>query len=72
VAIGIVKNGWLMVPYTGPELLAIEIGVGGSWTPAYLDSDNGQRIAMIKTMIPEGQTVAADIRTSTPLVDDGS
>ncbi len=71
MAIGIVKNGWLIVPYSGPELLAIEIGVGGVWTPAYLDYDAGSRIAMIKTMIPEGQSVAVDVRTRTPEIDSG-
>ncbi len=71
MAIAYSKGGWLMMIYTGPELMAVEIGVGGVWTPAYLDYDAGQRVAMIKTMIPEGQQVAADIRTRAPVVDDG-
>ncbi len=39
---------WLVVPYDGPELAVIEIGFAGHWMPAYLDHEDGQRIAMIR------------------------
>lgn len=71
MAIGYSKNGWLMVVYTGPEMLSIEINSGGTWVPAYLDYDQGARIAMIPTMLPEGQTANVQIRTSPPVIDDG-
>ena len=72
MAIAYSKHGWLMTPYSGPELMAVEIEAGGTWTPAYLDYDAGQRIAMIPTMLPEGQTAVVGIRTRPPEIDDGS
>lgn len=41
-------DGWLIVPYSGPELTVVEIGVAGLWTPAYLDYDGGQRVAKVR------------------------
>jgi hypothetical protein len=48
---------WLVVPYAGPELAIIEIGIGGRWVPAYLDHEDGQRVAMIRHdgVLPGGQ-----------------
>jgi len=43
-----VTGGWLTVPYDGPEICVIEIGFGGTWTPAYLDHEDGQRTAIIR------------------------
>lgn len=48
------KNGWLVVPYDGPELVVIEIGLGGRWIPAYLDWEDGQRVAQIRWEGPFG------------------
>lgn len=43
------QGGWIAVPYTGPELTTIEMQVGGTWYPAFLDFDGqGRRIAMIR------------------------
>lgn len=39
---------WLIVPFEGPEMAVIEIGFAGEWFPAYLDHEDGQRIAMIR------------------------
>lgn len=41
-------HSWLVVPYDGPELAAIEIGFHGRWQHAFLDHKDGQRIAMIR------------------------
>lgn len=45
------RNGWLLVDYSGPELVLIEIGTGTGetiWKPAYLDWVDGQRVAKIR------------------------
>lgn len=39
---------WLVVPYDGPEHAVIEIGFAGRWQHAYLDHEDGQRIAMTR------------------------
>jgi hypothetical protein len=42
------EDGWLRVPYTGPEITLIEIGLSGDWHPAFLDWAGGQRVAQIR------------------------
>lgn len=44
------SGGWLKVPYDGPELTVIEIGLAdGSWHPAFRDwDDDGTRVVMIQ------------------------
>jgi hypothetical protein len=49
-----VTNGWLVVPCSGPELTKIEVGIqSGSgapvWRPAFLDWEDGQRVAKVRT-----------------------
>lgn len=40
------RDGWLMIPYDGPEMALIEIGFDRHYTPAYLDwDDEGRRVA---------------------------
>lgn len=43
-------GGWLKVPYDGPELVVIEIGLAdGTWHPAFRDwDDDGTRVVMIR------------------------
>lgn len=43
-------NGWIEVPYTGPEAAVVELSIEpGAWLPAYLDHDsNGQRVAKVR------------------------
>lgn len=47
-----VKDGWLMVPYTGADLSRVEIATGerdpGPWNPAFLSWDGRERVAMIR------------------------
>ena len=44
-----IEEGWLRVPYDGPELTLIEIGVGDEWFHAFLDWDAaGRRVAQIR------------------------
>lgn len=46
--LGEVKNGWLRVPYDGPEIAIIEMRVGNRWLDAYLDYDEaGHRTAQV-------------------------
>jgi len=46
------RDGWLTVPYNGPDIARVHIGVGtaGSveWTPAFLDWVDGVRVAKIR------------------------
>lgn len=41
-------NGWLILPYRGPELATIEFKIEEEMYPAYLDFHSGQRIAKIR------------------------
>lgn len=54
-------NGWLKVPYDGPDLCLVEIGVGPGpqWAPAFLDWLGSQRCAQIRP--PESTGRAADV-----------
>lgn len=60
-----VRDGWLTVPYSGPELVVIEVGVGQAdhieWRPAFLDWVGGKRVAKIRP--PTSGTVAVWLRT---------
>jgi hypothetical protein len=51
-----VKNGWLMVSYTGAELSRVEMATGdreyGEWKSAFLSWDGRDRVAMIRP--PQG------------------
>lgn len=57
------RDGWLMVPYDGPEIAHIELGFDGQYCPAYLDwDDSGQRVAQARAT-PERRAAAhVDIR----------
>jgi hypothetical protein len=60
-----IRNGWLTVPYSGPELTTIEILVGATWYPAYLDwDDRHQRIAMIRPPAPLPAQVEVKLRVA--------
>ena len=52
---GRLADGWLTVPYSGPEMVIIEIGFGGQWFPAYLDWEHGQRVARVRRDEPVGE-----------------
>lgn len=42
-------DGWLMVPYDGPELAVIEISAGRAWQDAYRDwAPDGTRVVQIR------------------------
>ena len=45
------EDGWIRIPYSGPELGVIEIGIGEddpTYRPAYLQTVNGQRFAQVR------------------------
>jgi hypothetical protein len=46
------EDGWLRLPYGGPELAQIEIGVGESepttWQPAFLNTVGDERVAQVR------------------------
>ena len=60
------RDGWLMVPYSGPELTLVEIGLGAAWYPAYLDYHPGtrQRVAMIRPPVPLPPAVQVRVRAA--------
>jgi len=50
----VTDDGWLRVPYDGPELAVIEMEAPGlGWQPAYLDWDAaGRRVAQVRWEAP--------------------
>lgn len=46
----VVEDGWLRVPYDGPELAVIELETpGAGWRDAYLDwAADGRRVAQVR------------------------
>lgn len=51
-----VADGWVCVPYTGPDLATVHLAVAagpepadGEWRPAFLDWLDGERVAKIRT-----------------------
>jgi len=51
------EDGWLKIPYSGPENAVIEIGLGRVYRAAYRDWDAaGTRVVQIQ--IPAGQVPA--------------
>jgi hypothetical protein len=52
VTIAIHEDGWVRVPYDGPELGIVEIGIGEdapvSWKPAFLDTIGSVRYAQVR------------------------
>jgi len=62
------NDGWLAVPYDGPELAAIEIGVNGDWRPAFLGfGDDGRRVAKIRHTSAQGRIEVRFTLTSIPV-----
>lgn len=43
-----IVDGWLVVPYSGPELVPVAILIGGDRCPAFLDWHGGERVAKIR------------------------
>lgn len=47
-----IKDGWIMVPYSGADLSRVEIATGerepGPWQGAFLSWDGRERVAMIR------------------------
>jgi len=41
-------EGWLVLPYEGPELADIEVKIGDDLYPAYLDYSGSKRVAKIR------------------------
>lgn len=52
-----VRDGWLIVPYTGSDLARVHVAVGNEpqvWQPAFLDWVEGQRVAKVRARnLPE-------------------
>jgi hypothetical protein len=46
-------GGWLQAPYTGPEPAIVEMLVGATWYPCFLDyGPRGERVVMIRPPAP--------------------
>lgn len=61
-------NGWLVVPYAGPELTTIELATGrggpGEFRGAFLDYVNGERVAKIRPTEPVSSRTTVWLRVS--------
>lgn len=54
----LLHEGWLCVPYDGPDAALVRIGIGPygetpTWTAAFLDYANGVRVAKIRATVGE-------------------
>lgn len=64
------RGSWLEVPYAGHDLSRVEVGwrVGDglarpdSWTPAYLDYSDGERVAKVQAPERLGHAVYVWVR----------
>lgn len=60
-------DGWLLVPYDGPELAQVRIGTGrrepDEWKPAYLDWHDGRRVAKVRPPVSSGQPTPVQVWT---------
>lgn len=41
-------NGWVIVPYDGPDTALVELAVDDEWLPAFLDYVDGKRVAKVR------------------------
>ncbi len=48
-------DGWLVVPYRGPDMATVHLAVGGEWRPAFRDWHNGQRVAKVRPPVTRGR-----------------
>lgn len=44
----VLSNGWLVIPYDGPELAQLFIDIDGKLYPAYLHYSGGKRVLQIR------------------------
>lgn len=69
-----VEDGWVRVPYSGPELARVEIGVGESeptvWKPAFIHTLGDERVAQVRPvgMITERTQVWIKVGGTSTLV----
>jgi hypothetical protein len=46
------EDGWIRIPYDGPELARVDIGLGDSqpaqWQPAFLHTVGTERVAQVR------------------------
>jgi hypothetical protein len=62
------EDGWIRVPYAGPELARVEMAVGeidpGAWQPAFMNTVHGERVVQIRpTGVGLTQTPKVWVRT---------
>jgi len=75
-----VCDGWLRVPYDGPELVPIYVATGprtpageDGWKPAFLDWHEGRRVAQIRVPASRpGQVVKVWLRVDGNITNVGS
>jgi hypothetical protein len=61
----IYQDGWLKVPYDGPELTVIEIGLDGVFTPAFRDyAADGSRIVQIQATPVQARAAHVSVRVN--------
>ena len=62
-----VRDGWLVVPYSGHDLATVHIAVAQrpaeeDWRPAFLDYVGRERVAKIRPPASSGRQVAVWLR----------
>ncbi|MEV4321005.1 hypothetical protein AB0J37_02100 [Microbispora rosea] len=68
-----VRDGWVVVPYTGHDLATVEIAVGDrdTWTPAFLDWNGPERVAKIRPPASSDRQVAVWLRVGDVVTSAG-
>jgi hypothetical protein len=59
-------NGWVTVPYSGHELAPVYIAIDDreDWKPAFLDWENGKRVAKVRPPSSTGKPMSVWIKAN--------
>lgn len=68
-----IRDGWIVVPYTGHDLATVHIAVGdrNDWQPAFLDWVGDQRVAKIRPPTSAGRQVSVWLRVGDTVTPAG-
>lgn len=68
-----IVNGWVTVTYTGHDLSQVYISVGdmNNWAPAFLDYENGKRIAKVRVPDPTGKPLQVFMKVNGSVASAG-
>jgi len=71
-----IRDGWLVVPYSGHDLATVHIAVGQrpageDWRRAFLDYADGARVAKIRPPAPTGRAMSVWLRVGDVVMNAG-